>query len=291
MLDIDMPRPIALADRESVEALYYRFGHGDSAHAFPSIYLWQADMGLSIAFCDEVYTVRSRWRGENAWFFPVGGDREKAACLDRLLEVGCDRLCYMTEEDAGFLEHALPGCFEVRPSDGDSEYLYDRREMIDMAGRRFVKIRNLCRKLEREHTVAVRPLTEATLPLARRIAEAWKPRNACDGGLADSGFMACLFSDWTALGLQGVLLCLDGEPWAVAAGYPLNDTTFDCCLMKARENLAGVAEQLRSALARAVFEGITRFNFEEDLGLEGLRRMKTRLRPCGKTQMYVGGRR
>lgn len=291
MLDVDRLGPVALADRARIEELYRGYGHGDSAHAFASLYLWHADMGLSALVADGVYTVLCRWRGENAWFFPVGADEAKAACLHKLLAAGCDRLCYMTEADAAFLERVLPGAFDVRPADGDSEYLYDRREMIDMPGRRFMKIRNLCRKLEREHAITAEPIREATLPLVRHVAEEWHPRSAGEEGIRDVGFMTCLFDGWSALGLQGVMLRLDGEPWAVAAGYPLGETDFDCCLMKARENLSGVAEQLRMALACSLDDRTLRVNFEEDLNLEGLRRMKSRFRPCGKIQMFLGERR
>ena len=288
MLEHDGTKPITLNDRAEIERLYFRYGHGDSAHAFPSLYLWQDDMGLRLTVKKEAYAVKSRWKGEDAWFFPVGGEAEKAACIQTLLRCGLKRLCYVTEADADFLERFFPGVFAIRPAPEDSEYLYDRRQMMDMPGGQFVKIRNLYRRLEREHSLSAEPVTEASLPLVVDITEKWSPGGNAEGGISDARFMGRLLDTWNALALRGVILRLDGEPWAVAAGYFLSPSTFDCCLMKAKKNIPGVAEHLRTALAGILPGDVTLMNFEEDLGMEGLRLMKMRFRPCGILTMYCG---
>ena len=281
---------ITLEERAAVDRLYGSYGFGDCAHAFPSLFLWQDEMGLSLETDRSCYTVRSRWRGEGAWFFPVGDDAGKIRCLEKLLERGLRRLCYMTEADVRFLESRFPGLFSVREAPEDSEYLYDRREMIGMNGRRFVKIRNLYRRLAREHTVAAEPITESSLPLAAEITEAWRPESSPEDGITDARFMRRMYASWTALGMSGVILRVDGDPWAVAAGYPLSGGTFDCCLMKAKRNMAGVTEHLRASLAGMLPGSVEQVNLEEDMGLDGLRLMKKRFRPCGYIRMFTGDR-
>ena len=290
MLEIDLTRPVALQDRGRIEALYGRWGHGDSAHAFTSLLLWQGDMGLSLAASPEAYAVRCRWKGDGAWFFPVGSAEGKRDCIAALLARGLKTLYYVTEEDAAFLHAHFPDTFVLREAPEDSEYLYDRQEMVDMTGAPFVKIRNLYHHLEREHAVTAEPVTEALFPLVQEIAAQWKPGSSPEGSITDRRFMDQMYASWTALGLQGVILRLDGTPWAVSAGYTLTVDTFDCCLMKSRQNLPGIAEHLRAALARRLPDTVRLINFEEDLGIEGLRRMKTRFRPCGRINMYAGER-
>ncbi len=290
MLNLEQTRPAALRDRALIDALYTRFGHGDSAHAFASLLLWQGDMGLSLAADEAVYTVRSCWKGEGAWFFPVGSEEGKRDCVEALLKGGLRALYYLTEEDAAFLRQHFPDSFVLREAPEDSEYLYERQDMIAMSGAPFVKIRNLYHHLEREHAVTAEPVTEALFPLVQEIAAQWKPGSSPEGSITDRRFMDQMYASWTALGLQGVILRLDGTPWAVSAGYPLTEDTFDCCLMKSRQNLPGIAEHLRAALARQLPERVRLINFEEDLGIAGLRQMKTRFRPCGRINMYAGER-
>ena len=288
MLDFSMLRPIALTDGDTVGQLYARFGRGDSAHAFPSLYLWQEEMGLRLLTGEGFYTVSCRWKGPDAWFFPVGDDGAKEACIRALKERGPCRLCYMTEEDARFLESRFPGAFTLRETPEDSEYVYDREQMAAMPGKAFEKIRNRFRRLEKDHTLTARPLTTELLDMAAEIAAQWNRHTDTGEGILDTRATARILKEWTALNLRGVLLFLDGVPWAVAAGYGLSDGLFDCCLMKARENLPGVADHLRVRLAESLEGEFTRLNLEEDLGVEGLRQMKERLRPCDMIRMYSG---
>ena len=114
-------REITLADQEKVNRLYHTYGHGDSAHAFPSLFLWKKDMGLSILMREEAYTVRCAWKGKNRWFFPCGSKAGKKACIEELMRGGCRGLIYMDEEDAGFLEEHFPGAFHIHEAPEDSE--------------------------------------------------------------------------------------------------------------------------------------------------------------------------
>lgn len=283
-------RPVRLADRPELEELYLRFGGGDSAHAFASLYLWQEEMDLRLLTGDGVYTLRCGWKGDGAWFFPVGEANAKRDCIRRLMDRGLRRLCYLTEADAAFLARCFPDEFALRAAPEDSEYLYDRREIEQMPGGAFSKIRNRCRRLEKEHSLSVRTLTPELLPTLAEVTTHWKRNTDTGEGLLDTRMMSRVLSDWTALGMQGVLLFLDGTPWAVAAGYTLGNGDFDCCLLKARENLPGVNDHLRAALMRSLDGEITRMNLEEDLGLPGLRLMKELMRPCAKLEMYSGER-
>ena len=279
-------REIALDDRGPVEGLYRAYGRGDSAHAFPSIFLWQEDMKLSLCLEEAVYTVRCGWK--DGWFSPCGEPRAVTECVEALLSAGCRRLCYLTEADVRLLETAFPGRFSIREAPEDSEYLYDRQQMIELPGRRFAKLRNLCRRLEREHSLSVEPLTEAGLPAVREIAAQWRPSAGQAEGISGDRAVELLLDHWTQLGAGGVLLTLDGEPWAASAGFLLNEAVFDCCFQKARVNIPGVTEYIRAALAAASPDPVVRFNYEEDLGVEGLRLMKQRLRPCAMIPMYTG---
>ena len=98
--------------------------------------------------------------------------------------------------------------------------------------------------------------------------------------------MALMTENWTALGMRGAVLKLDGKPWGITAGYALGDGAFDCCLQQAKENISGVSEHLRKALAMMVDDGCRVINYEEDLGIEGLRLSNTRMRPAGMKRMF-----
>ncbi len=94
--------------------------------------------------------------------------------------------------------------------------------------------------------------------------------------------------DWAGLDARGVLVYVDGVPRSVTAGYPLSGDTFDLSLSKQNVRLSGLAVYSRWMLIRSLPERYSLLNGEEDLGLEGLRRMKRIMRPIGRVEMYEG---
>ena len=58
--------------RQRVEDLRRACGNETSAHAFSSLYLWKAEMGLSLLVREDLFAVRFGMRGANSWFFPCG---------------------------------------------------------------------------------------------------------------------------------------------------------------------------------------------------------------------------
>lgn len=63
---------------------------------------------------------------------------------------------------------------------------------------------------------------------------------------------------------------------------------FDISLGKQSCYITGMAEYTRHALCSFLPEKYSLVNGEEDLGIEGLRRMKQRMRPVGLLRMYEG---
>lgn len=290
MTDTLTVQSITIADKAAVEELYSAYGRCDSAHAFASLFLWKQDMDLSLYMTPDVYTVRSGWKGENSWFYPCGKPEARLECVETLVRSGCRRLCYLQKEDAEELNRYFPGVFTIHESPEDSEYLYNREEILQMAGGRFVKMRNLYRRLQKEHEITTAPITEDILPAVRDICRQWQQNRGKNVSLLWEEPTNALLDNWNALEARGVILRLDGKDWAVSAGFPLSEGVYDCCLHNARENLPGMTENLRAAFVGACPEHVGQFNYEEDLGTEGLRLTKERLRPCAMIQMFTGER-
>ena len=291
MKDEIQSREITMADQAEIDRLYRTYGYGDSAHAFPSIFLWKRDMGLTIWTGEEVYTVRSAWKGKNRWFFPCGSKSGKKECIERLIRSGCKGLNYLDEEDADFLETHFPGMFYIQEAEEDSEYIFDRQEMIDMPGSRYEKIRNRYRRLERDHRIEILPVGEEDMGTVQEIMRQWSRNYERGEGISDAGFTALMTENWTALNIRGVMLKLDGQAWGITAGYELDEGQYDCCAQQARENIPGVTDHLRRAFAMILPEGCRRINYEEDLGIEGLRITKTRMRPSRIKRMFSAERK
>ena len=272
----------------AVDALYQRYGHLDSAHNFASLFVWREEMQLSIYREEELYAVRSRFRGDDSWFFPVGSGEAIRSFLERLMAVGPFRLVYVTEEDKVFLEKNFPLRFEVNETPEDSEYVYDRVDMTELPGGRFSRKRNYMKKLEREHELAVSEVTSDNLELVQEISEEWfaEDHEACD--INDRKAVTSVLEFFDALGTNGIIVSMDGVPSAFVLGYHLDEENVVCCLQKNRRNIHGISYYARKQFAIRQSESVRFLNWEEDLGLQGLRKAKSLMRPCRMINMYSG---
>ncbi|MDO5408540.1 MAG: phosphatidylglycerol lysyltransferase domain-containing protein [Eubacteriales bacterium] len=281
---------ISLEQKERVDALRIQYGHKSSSHAFTSLYVWQDEMGLELQLEQDMFAVKSRLHGTNSWFFPCGAGRAKEIFLAAHLEEPDFTLHYVREEDVQFAEHAFPGRFQFTEQEEDSEYLYDRDEQQQMRGRRFEKLRNSWHRARRDHQLEVVSLDEALIPSAAAITAEWKKTHFQPGvlGIRDEEASMRLLRHWNQLDVQGILLYVDGEPYALTAGYLLSDDTFDLCMAKQKEMGTGISVYARWALYQTLPEHVRIINAEEDLGMEGLRMMKHCMQPTGMIRMFCG---
>ena len=275
-----------LCDR--IGAIRRACGHQSASHSFPSLFLWQKDLGLTVCLRENLYAVHSAYWEDDTWFFPCGGREAAAAFLEELLlrEGPPVRLLYLREEDAAFLEERFPGRFHVSHADDASEYLYDRQEYVAMPGKKYEDIRWSINHLKKHHSLRTEPLTASAVPDARRMLEGWKARS-------DSGFFSpdhetagLMLDHFELLGMTGVIVYMDGEPAALASGFPIGDRSYDIAFSKAPERVRGLQFHVRRELIAALPEQYTVINGEEDLGIPGLRQSKLLENPTGRIEMF-----
>lgn len=277
---------ITLAHRDRVEALRRKYGHTSSAHAFSSLYIWRDDMALSLYFGDEFFAVKVKSRGDKAWFFPCGKRENYLSFVKERLSKGA-HFYYMSKEDVDFVSQHLGDAFQCSPTRGDSEYLYPRQEQENLAGRKFMRLRNDINRGQKAHSFTCVPLTEETLPIAKDIHNAWVEGRSPDTLLfRQAGFE--LLEHFKELKLIGMLGYVDGVPTAVEAGYALSDDIFDLSLSNQSRRVSGISLWTRKCLVASLPQNYSLLNAEEDLDIQGLRQMKEIMRPFAMHHMFEG---
>ncbi|MCD8082301.1 MAG: phosphatidylglycerol lysyltransferase domain-containing protein [Clostridiales bacterium] len=280
--------PITLDMKERIESIRYQYGHNSSSHAFASLYIWKQDMGLSIFLTDSFFAVRCLWRGTNAWLFPCGEPEAIRRFLKDAMGEPDFLLCYLREEDVKFLEREFPGQFRIEETPDDHEYLYDCAEQKTLVGRKFSGIRNHIRRAQNDYALTCEPLAEENIADAIAVNHAWARQEHSPHDLADCFASELLLQKWKELDVRGILVRLDGEPFSVAAGYPLAPDVFDLCLARQKQLLGGIGIYTKHALIASLPDHFRFFNAEEDMGIEGLRKMKKQMRPCGMLTTFEG---
>lgn len=279
-------QPIAMAHRQAVEALRARHGHALSSHAFASLYLWREEMGLSLLLAPDWFTVRSAWRGENAWFFPCGPESAVEAFVREKSREADFSLCYLRASDAAWLRERFPGRWLLRRDPDADEYLYDAAGHRDLQGGAYANMRTQVHKVEREYAPRAEVLGDDNLGDALAIVRQWSHGHHRfeDCGLRDDCVDEEALLLRRELGITGVVLYLRGEPAAVTAGFALGEDVYDVAIAKSVCVEQGAPYYAKRELFRRL-PGRW-INMEEDLGIPGLRRMKNNLRPVGKNEIW-----
>lgn len=279
---------ITLSMRERIERIRYENGYITASHAFASLYIWKKEMGLSIYMEEGLFAVKCLWRGKNAWFFPCGSRETVRDFICRSLGEEELLFCYMRAQDIDFLNQVFPGRFQITERKCDHEYLYDRKEQQELKGKGFIAARKYIHRLEAGYKLEWKPLQPSNLTDAVSVVREWRGHSEGVDGLMDKTASATLMEHWDELEASGIIVFVNGIPGAVMAGYPIGRNMFDISLAKQNCFVPGLAEYTRHAFFSFLPGDYTLANGEEDLGIEGLRLMKQRMRPVGQIQMYDG---
>ncbi len=162
------------------------------------------------------------------------------------------------------------------------DYLYLRRELAELPGNRFHKKKNRVNYFTNRHKYSVEAYVPAYLERVLRFLDEWCRVRACIESTsimleaeasAEALKMAC------ELGLEGLIVLVEGEVKAFVLGEKLNESTSLCHFEKADPFLDGLYQLADREFCRLCFtEGIY-VNREQDLGEANLRASKLSYHP------------
>lgn len=99
--------------------------------------------------------------------------------------------------------------------------------------------------------------------------------------------MELILKYYSDFNCQGELYRINGEPVAFSIGCPFNNDIYMNQIMKAKKEYRDITIAVLHEFMKRNCAGYTYTNYSEDLGLPGLRKFKTMLRPKFFTDYYV----
>lgn len=276
---------IELNDKAQIDKIRKKYGHETSSHSFQSLYIWKDDMRLELYIEEDLFAVKCNLEKDNEWFFPCG-DKERIKWFITQMEGEDITFRYLREADVELLEAICPGRFVITNYPGDDEYLYSVEEEIALKGKKLRTVRNHISKVLREHELRYEPISETNMQQVIAVSDAWERKSKETSSLIDVTASRYLLEKWLELDVSGVLVFVDGIPYAIVAGFPLSDRTFDMAMAKQVDTLSGLTSYAKYAMYNILPAKYQIVNAEEDLNISGLRILKQQMGPIGKNLMY-----
>lgn len=284
-------KSIDLAMKPRIDAITARWGEGSCQHSFVTLYSLQEKYGDTVCLDGEtLYVCREHLSGGYArvCLMPLGPEDVRVT-VGRLLEDTHDReqklrLFPITESAAQALEAAFPGRFRITPDRDWAEYLYDSRKLVELPGSELAGKRRSIRLFYRDlpGEVQVLPLTPALIEPVEEFHERWLVDNQMTHDVAalerELRFVHRQLYAMDALGITGFVVTVGGEVRGYCYGAPMSEQYYDAIIMKGDRNVHHIYAFMYQELGK-LGSCCTYINFEEDLGIAGLRECKLSYRP------------
>ncbi len=294
-------RPVSLGDQRRVFEYTSRFGEGSCQHSPVAMYSLYEKYGDSVCIEDDMmYVLRKNLCNDTfrVYMAPLGaGDLKQA--YEKII---ADAHSYsrkaafitITQKHADLLEENFSGLFDIKEDRDLSEYIFSEETMRDFPGKFHARRRTEIRAFWRDfgERTTVRVMTKEDVSDVAAYAVKWLTDNAdTHDEDALNCEMICIrkqLASFDELGLSGTVIRVDGDVRAFCYGVPLNDDYYDVLIEKGDRAFPGIYRVLRQESTKLNVSGFSHINFEEDVGVCGLRRLKESYGPEFMITKYRG---
>ncbi|MBQ7593137.1 MAG: DUF2156 domain-containing protein [Synergistaceae bacterium] len=324
MLDF---QPVSLDMKALIDSYTFKFGEGSCQHSFVSSFCLAGKYGDMFCEHDNfLYTLRAKKCSdkERVYLFPHGKRDNLKLAMQNILDDAHAHNSHvkfetLTRRAMEIVSELFPGKFSVNGNnelinsetltpevnyssiEGNrdfSEYVFSVENLVNLPGPALARKRQDVKKFFRDYEghYEITRITPEHIDLIRNFQAQWFEKKSLSeydlshDALLDhenEGIMTAL-DNFSALGLSGIILFIDGEVKGYAYGAPLSEKVFDGIVQKGDRNITNIYKVLTFAEAtRLRSDGYEYLNMEEDLGIEGLRSMKTRYQPAYMIEKFI----
>jgi len=286
--------PVELSHRELIRELLWNYQPETSELTFTNLFIWRQHHGLRWCLEGDHLLLLSRPPEGGPCLWPPVGPPPRLPLVRRLFswlkeELGSPTPC-LTRADAR-LAAELAGApeFLVVPLRDHFDYLYATADLIRLAGRRFHDKRNHLNAFRRLHPFTYESLEEHHLPACRELSEKWCRLRRCEEDLSLLGEWEAIreaLDHFSALGLTGGVIRVEGQVVAFSVGELLNRETAVIHLEKADPELKGAYAAINQQFLEHAFPEVPFVNREQDLGEPGLRTAKLSYNPVRLVEKF-----
>jgi len=271
-------RPLDLADKPLLDTKFSVLQPHVSELTFAGLYLFRNAHDYRLTMVgDSLVALGRGYSGERYFMPPLGGGVEAA------LEVVWGDGLELYGADEAFAERCLKRSGVVAAEDRDAfDYLYLREELATLPGNRFHKKKNRINYFALRHDYDVAPFAEQYRVGCRNLLDIWRDMAAEEekpsfGLEVEAAAEAVEKAE--LLGLEGVVVTVDGEVKAFSLGERLNGETAVCHFEKTDPFMEGLSQLVNREFSRLLFADCRFVNREQDLGDAGLRNAKLSYHP------------
>ena len=279
-------RPLAMADKPLLEQLCFDFQPRISELTFAGLYLFRNAHEYRLAAAgDSLIVLGKGYDGTEYFLPPLGGDISEALKI-----MFADGLALYGADDQFAAKYLAGNSVQFTELRDSCDYLYLREELATLPGSRFHKKKNRISYFTSRHDFTVTLFSREHLNGCLNILDKWFHSSSNEAGksfIMEEAATSEALQSAGELGLEGVVVIVDGTVAAFALGERLNRDTAVCHFEKADPFTEGLYQLVNREFARILFQECRYLNREQDLGDIGLRSAKLSYHPVELVKKYL----
>jgi hypothetical protein len=271
-------RPLDINDKSRLDSIFKQLQPRISELTFAGLYLFRTAHDYSLSLIGDSIVVMGKGYDGTSYCLPPLGDNTFGACK-LLLDTGMEM--YGVDDVLAYYSLNNLDCEIIEDRDS-FDYLYLREQLATLPGNRFHKKKNRINYFTARHTFEVHIFSTQHLCGCLQLLDEWGRVAEVEGNRSfelEMDATADALSQADVLGLEGIVVLVEGCVRAFALGERINQETAVCHFEKADHFMEGLSQLVNREFARLLFTDCRYINREQDLGEPGLRSAKLSYHP------------
>ena len=281
-------RELIKEDKPVFDAAFRQFAPLISEFTFTNLYSWRHHYQIKVTRCGDFLVMRTDADPGGSFFEPIGPGPGRAAVMAEMLGGGQARFIRVCQDTKDLC--VKDGRFRIEGDRDSSDYLYRIKDLVKLSGSRYDGKRNLIRQFKADNSHTYARFDKDHVAICRDFEKRWCQLKNCDadpGLSAERLAMSEMLDAFSCADIIAAGITIADKLCAVAIGEKLNPDTLVMHVLKADPRIRGLYQAITHEFLKNEAAGFEYVNFEEDMGIEGLRKSKLSWHPCKFIDKYL----
>jgi len=295
-MDLTIAKEIKLEDKELFNSYFQKYPPQTSEFSFTNLYMWRNFYSFNfmewrehlLLFSHNIFEAKKIPASGNKkalYFFPPIGPNPAeiiVSLFENLKDLEFHRVPERISENIRNHNKFSSSGIVIMEDRDNWDYIYEAENLKNLPGNRYRQNRRWLNKFLENYNYDFKILTENEVELCKKLQLEWCILRQCEDDEELKEEELAIYDaldNFSALGFQGALICVDDKCAAYTFGEMLNPDTMVIHVEKAHMDYEGAYQAINNLFLKNSFEGVIYVNREQDLGVPGLRRAKESYKP------------
>jgi hypothetical protein len=295
-MDLDLAKEIKLEDQALFKSYFEKYPPQTSEFTFTNLYMWRNFYSFNfmewkehlLLFSRNIFESRKIPASGNKkalYFFPPVGPNPSDIIISLFEDLKDAEFHRVPEQISENVRNHIKFSsldIDILEDRNNWDYVYELENLKNLPGNQYRQNRRWLNKFLESYEYDFKVLTENEVELCKKLQLEWCVLRQCEDDeelKEEEQAIYDALDNFTALGFQGAVICVDDKCAAYTFGEILNPQTLVIHVEKAHMDYEGAYQAIGNLFLKNIVKDVIYVNREQDLGVPGLRRAKESYKP------------